>query len=80
VDKLGLQAQQRMLSSFIFLLPSQFFDDLSGHIYIRTKVIADAFQFLKIHNFFSYVFSIGDYVTMGGRVAVRDHVSIASKV
>ncbi|KAL1334266.1 probable UDP-3-O-acylglucosamine N-acyltransferase 2, mitochondrial isoform X5 [Arachis ipaensis] len=26
------------------------------------------------------VFSIGDYVTMGGRVAVRDHVSIVSKV
>lgn len=23
---------------------------------------------------------IGDYVTMGGRVAVRDHVSIVSKV
>lgn len=30
------------------------------------------------HDFFS--FRIGDYVTLGGRVAVRDHVSIASKV
>jgi hypothetical protein len=24
--------------------------------------------------------SLGDYVTLGGRVAIRDHVSIASKV
>ena len=24
--------------------------------------------------------SIGDYVTLGGRVAVRDHVNIAAKV
>lgn len=23
---------------------------------------------------------MGDYITLGGRVAVRDHVSIASKV
>ena len=40
---------------------------------------------LKLLNFsrvttLSGVFSIGDYVTMGGRVAVRDHVSIVSKV
>lgn len=27
-----------------------------------------------------FSFRIGDYVTLGGRVAVRDHVSIASKV
>jgi UDP-3-O-[3-hydroxymyristoyl] glucosamine N-acyltransferase len=26
------------------------------------------------------LFRIGDYVTLGGRVAVRDHVSIVSKV
>lgn len=74
MDKLGLQAQQRMLSSFILLLSSKFWDDISGRIHIRTKVIAEAYMFL------CYVFSIGDYVTMGGRVAVRDHVSIASKV
>lgn len=73
MDKLGLQAQQRMLYSFISLLPIKCWDDLSSQIHIRTKVIAEAYEF-------SYVFRIGDYVTMGGRAAVRDHVSIASKV
>ncbi|XP_072967647.1 probable UDP-3-O-acylglucosamine N-acyltransferase 2, mitochondrial isoform X3 [Typha angustifolia] len=29
---------------------------------------------------FFFVYRLGDYVTLGGRVAVRDHVSIASKV
>ncbi|RDX66959.1 putative UDP-3-O-acylglucosamine N-acyltransferase 2, mitochondrial, partial [Mucuna pruriens] len=47
-----------------------------------TKFLDEAFDFLVSYTFvwYSGVFSIGDYVTLGGRVAVRDHVNIISKV
>jgi hypothetical protein len=60
-----------VLQFLIFLMKFRFnFIQLSLYKYL-----------VKSYNFALYVlFRIGDYVTLGGRVAVRDHVSIVSKV
>ena len=47
------------------------------------KVILNFFMYnywIMVFGGYSSFCRIGDYVTMGGRAAVRDHVSIASKV
>ncbi|KAG2375454.1 UDP-3-O-acylglucosamine N-acyltransferase [Vigna angularis] len=47
----------------------------------QVGIADEAFEFILSYKFGTLVcVSIGDYVTMGGRVAVRDHVSIISKV
>lgn len=46
---------------------------------MKGKNLVDDFSKIYYISYF-LVYRMGDYVTLGGRVAIRDHVSIASKV